>query len=116
MALTPATRRRPGHSSAASGSHRVASGPRSSGCGETTPVVGGMIPVPRASTALISPAAPAAARACPMLALIEPSAAGSRAPARSSDSASSSASSPAAVPLPCPSIRRASRGSTPARS
>ena len=43
--------------------------------GRTTPVVGGMMPVPRASTVLISPAAPAAALACPMLALIEPSAA-----------------------------------------
>ena len=37
---------------------------------------GGTTPVPSASTVLISPAAPAAALACPMFALTEPSAAG----------------------------------------
>ena len=50
--------------------------PVSSGCGCSQPVVGGRIWASRARAALISPATPAAALVWPMLALIEPIAAG----------------------------------------
>src|SRR5262250_3964275 len=55
MPLTPAIRVPSGQGSAARGSRRAASLPRSSGCGRLTPVVGGMIPVLIASTVLIRP-------------------------------------------------------------
>ena len=101
---TAASRGPASQSRAACGSTRRASPLAISSCGRSTPDVGGTTPVPSASTVLISPAAPAAALACPMFALTEPSAAVRLAPDRIEFRAVSSAWSSSGVPAPFPSM------------
>ena len=62
-----------GHASADLGTRSSASSSASTGCGRAHPVTGGRTPAFTASAALISPAAPAAALVCPMLASTDPS-------------------------------------------
>ena len=113
--VTPASLIRSGQGSAASGTRRRASSLAIRGCGRAHPVAGGMMPAAIARVALMSPAAPAAALVCPMLALTEPSAASRGDAWRISASEVSSARSPEAVPVPSPSINWTSDGSTRAR-
>ncbi|PSK61847.1 hypothetical protein B0E53_06248 [Micromonospora sp. MH33] len=115
IALTEAYRSPAGQGRASSVT-RSAPPSASSGWGRRQPVVGGSTSRCTASTALISPATPAAALVCPMFALMLPSTAGDAAGPRTPSSARSSASSPTAVPVPCPSTSRTAPGSMPARS
>jgi hypothetical protein len=90
-----------------------------SGLGDSYPIDGGIVSRSKASSALISPAVPAASRVCPMLPFTEPmgmaAPAGTR-PAITSARAATSVASPSAVDVPCASTRPRSAGSTPARA
>ncbi|ANZ39778.1 hypothetical protein BBK82_30810 [Lentzea guizhouensis] len=104
------------HGSGSSGSRSPAPAAASNGWSSRTPVIGGSTRCDTASAALISPATPAAALVCPMLALMLPRAATGALNPRTASNASSSTWSPTAVPVPWPSIRPAAAGSRPARA
>ena len=97
-------------------SPRSSSGISGFGCSKLR--LGGISPRPSARTALISPAAPAAASRCPMFVFAEPTR--SDEPSRPSPStlpsAAASARSPSGVPVPCSSTYETWSGRTPAFS
>ena len=76
----------------------------------------GTRPCCRQSTALISPAMPAAASRCPMLLFTAPSTSGRLRPPNTFASAPTSIGSPSAVPVPCASMYPTSSASIPALS
>ncbi len=120
MAVMPARTGAPaGQGSALRRTRSVADSLVRMSCGSTQPMAGGSTCSCTAMAALIRPATPAAALACPIIPLMEVTAArvapGS-ASARASDSAVSSVASPTGVPVPWPSNSSTVSTPKPARS
>ena len=117
--LTPARRGAPaaaGHGASAVARRKGPDASSSAGLGSSACSVGGICRWRSASTALISPAMPAAASRWPMLLFTEPSAHEPGAPPRPKArvSAATSTGSPSRVPVPCASTRPMLAASTPA--
>jgi hypothetical protein len=120
MAVMPARTGVPlGQASAVRSTRRLRGSCVNTSCGSTQPIAGGSTSWWTAMAALISPAMPAAALVCPIIPLIEVTAAGPAdvpASALASDSAVSSVLSPTCVPVPWPSNRPTVSMPKPARS
>ena len=103
----------PSHSAASRTGRSLPSS--SAGCGSSTCRVGGSTPSRSANAALIRPATPAAAIACPIIDLTVPRPTGGPQVPNTRRSVASSASSPAGVPVPCASTSPSAPGSAGSR-